>query len=691
MADVASHDAAGAVVGSGHLHLVVAVRHGAVVASRDAAGVVVALHAARHGQVLHRALSVDVSEEALAVVVRAVDGEAGDGVSRTVEGAGVLPVIPHRRPVAASLFGGGGQGDVRRQGGIQLVVVPACIHEGGEEAELVGRAEEADGGAVGTRFLGQGEEAFQSGHFSLQRGQAAGGVAGHVEVGVLSSRCLTVGHDGEVHLHEVVRVQVLEGADGHAVGRAALGAEHLVVGGVAGVEEAVVVVSRDAAGVATGSGHRTGADAGGEGALVVVSHDAAGVATGSGHCYLADAGGEGAVVVVSHDAAGVAMALHAARHGQVLHRAVPVDVSEEALAVAVFRAVDGEAFDGVSCTVEGAGVGGIGPYRRPVASSLLGGGGQGDVCRHGGVQLEVDSAHVHEGGEEAELVSRAEEADWGAVFTQVAGQGEEAFQFGRPVRQRGQAGGGAGACLVVVGEAGFPIVGHDGEVHLREVVLVQVLKGADRHVVGGAALGAKHLVVGGVTGVEGAVVVVSRDAAGIAVGSGHCCLVDAGVEGAVVLSRDAAGAVVALHRCLVGAGDEGAGVMSRDASGAVGSVHLHLVGAVRHGAVVVSRDAAGVVAALHAARHGQVLHRALSVDVSEEALAVVVRAVDGEAGDGVSRTVEGAGVLPVIPHRRPVAVSLFGGGGQGDVRRQGGVQSAVVVISFHVHEVGKDL
>ena len=474
------------------------------------------------------------------------------------------------------------------------------------------------------------------------------------------------------------------------VGRAALGAEHLVVGGVAGVEEAVVAASRDAAGVVTGSGHRTGADAGGEGAVVVVSHNAAG-AEGSGHCYLADAGGEGAVVVVSHDAAGAVMALHAARHGQVLHRAVPVDASEEALFVVV-RVVDGEAFDGVSCTVEGAGVGGlIGPYRRPVASSLLGGGGQGDVCRHGGVQLEVDSAHVHEGGEEAELVSRAEEADWGAVFTQVAGQGEEAFQFGRPVRQRGQAGGGAGACLVVVGEAGFPIVGHDGEVHLREVVLVQVLKGADRHVVGGAALGAKHFVVGGVTGVEGAVVVVSRDAAGIAAGSGHCCLVDAGVEGAGVMSRDAAGAVVALHRCLVGAGDEGAGVMSRDAAGAVGSVHLHLVGAGVEGAVVVSRDAAGAVAALHAARHGQVLHRALSVDVSEEALFVVVRVVDGEAGDGVSRTVEGAGVLPVIPHRRPVAASLFGGGGQGDVRRQGGVQSAVVVISFHVHEVGKDL
>ena len=91
--------------------------------------------------------------------------------------------------------------------------------------------------------------------------------------------------DGEVHLLEVVRVQVLEGAGGRAVGSAALGAEHLVVGGVATVEGAGVVASHDAAGVAAGSVHRARAGAGDEGAVGVVSHDAAGVAVGSGHCY----------------------------------------------------------------------------------------------------------------------------------------------------------------------------------------------------------------------------------------------------------------------------------------------------------------------------------------------------------------------------------------------------------------------
>ena len=239
-----------------------------------------ALHFALHGQALHRAATADVSAEALVVRAAAVDVDVGYGVSRAVEGAGVLRGgVPYRRPVVGAF----GQGDVRRQGGVQLEVVPARVHEGGEEAELIGRAEEADGGVVGTRFPGRGEEVLQFGRPVCQRGQAGGG-AGACLVVVGEAGFRIVDHDGDVHRLEVVRVQVLEGAGGRAVGGAALGAEHLVVGGVATVEGAGVVVSHDAAGVAAGSVHRACAGAGDEGA-VVVSHDAAGVAAGSGHCY----------------------------------------------------------------------------------------------------------------------------------------------------------------------------------------------------------------------------------------------------------------------------------------------------------------------------------------------------------------------------------------------------------------------
>ena len=141
-----------------------------------------------------------------------------------------------------------------------------------------------------------------------------------------------VDYDGEVHLLEVVLVQVLKGTDAIAVGSAALSAEHLVVGGVATGEGAVVVLSRDAADVAAGSGHRARAVAGGESAGVIVSRDAAYVAVAR-HCYLAVAGDEGAGVVLSRNAAYVAVARHLARHGQALHHAAVADGSEEALVV----------------------------------------------------------------------------------------------------------------------------------------------------------------------------------------------------------------------------------------------------------------------------------------------------------------------------------------------------------------------
>ena len=142
---VVSRDAAGAVVGSGHCYPAVAGDEGAVVvASHDAAYVVVALHLALHAQALHRAAAIDVSEEALVVRAAAVDVDAGYGESRTVEGAGVLlGGVPYRRPVVGAF----GQGDVLRQGGVQLEVVPAHVHEGSEAADLIGCAEDADGGS----------------------------------------------------------------------------------------------------------------------------------------------------------------------------------------------------------------------------------------------------------------------------------------------------------------------------------------------------------------------------------------------------------------------------------------------------------------------------------------------------------------------------------------------------------------
>ena len=261
-------------------------------------------------------------------------------------------------------------------------------------------------------------------------------------------------------------------------------------------------------------------------------------------------------------------------------------------------------------------------------------GGEGAVAiSHDAAGAVAGSGHrarAVAGGEGAVVASRDASGAAGSVHRAGVGAGDE----------------GALAAVASHDAAGAAV----GSVHLY-------LVGAVRH--GAVAISRDAAgVVGSVhragvgAGDEGALdAVASHDAAGAAVGSGHLHLVVAVRHGAFVASRDASGVVGSVHRAGVGAGDEGAldAVASHDAAGAaVGSGHLHLVVAVRHGAFVASRDASGVDAALHAARHGQVLHRAVPADVSEEALAVVVRAVDGEAGYGVSRTVEGAGVPFIV-------------------------------------------
>ena len=126
-------------------------------------------------------------------------------------------------------------------------------------------------------------------------------------------------------------------------------------------------------------------------------------------------------------------------------------------------------------------------------------------------------------------------------------------------------------------------------------------------------------------GVEEGVVVVSHDAADVAVGSGHRARAVAGDEGGeVVVSRDAADVVLSGHRARAVAGGESAGaVVSRDAAGVVAALHCYLAVAGDEGAVVVaSHDAAYVAVARHLARHGQALHHAAVADGSEEALVV---------------------------------------------------------------------
>ena len=139
-----------------------------------------------------------------------VDVDAGYGVSRTVEGAGVLcGGVPYRRPVV----GADGQGDFRRQGGVQLEVVFAHVHEGGEDFKLIGCADRVVGLPVRACAVG-GEEVGYLGLSGGQCGQGAlGGAAGLVVVEELLAWVFLVPlEDGKVPGVQVYVVQVLEGA-----------------------------------------------------------------------------------------------------------------------------------------------------------------------------------------------------------------------------------------------------------------------------------------------------------------------------------------------------------------------------------------------------------------------------------------------------------------------------------------------
>ena len=420
-----------------YLHPADAVLHEAeVVVSHNAAHVALALHAALHGEVPHGggAGAVEIagaSEEALVVRPRAVYFEVGDGVPLAVEGAevGVAVVRPYRHPVggaggAAVCVAGYGQSfqvDVRRQFGIQLEVVSALAHEGGEVLQAFEGAYPVEGGAVGARAVDGEAEFCLSRRSVLQCGRVGGGgggggssLSGFVVVGALlvrRRRCrVVIGEDGEVQGGQVVGVQVLDGAGavvaagaaaaagaedgvlavGVAVGEGASGvaSRHLAarVCGVAG-DEGAAVASHHAAGEAAAR-YLCRVVAGDEGA-VVGSHHAAGEAVVCHH-YPVVAVLHKAVVVVSHNATGVAAARHAALHGEVPHGGgvafVLADVSEEALEVRA-RSVDFETVDGVPLSVEGAGVAvAVRPYRRPVVVGVSANAGQAaqvDVSRQG--------------------------------------------------------------------------------------------------------------------------------------------------------------------------------------------------------------------------------------------------------------------------------------------------------------------
>ena len=391
-----------------YLHPADAVLHEAeVVVSHNAAHVALALHAALHGEVPHGggAGAVEIagaSEEALVVRPRAVYFEVGDGVPLAVEGAevGVAVVRPYRHPVggaggAAVCVAGYGQSfqvDVRRQFGIQLEVVSALAHEGGEVLQAFEGAYPVEGGAVGARAVDGEAEFCLSRRSVLQCGRVGGGgggggssLSGFVVVGALlvrRRRCrVVIGEDGEVQGGQVVGVQVLDGAGavvaagaaaaagaedgvlavGVAVGEGASGvaSRHLAarVCGVAG-DEGAAVASHHAAGEAAArylcrvvagdegaavASHHAAGEAGarylcrvvaGDEGAVVGSHHAAGVAVARYLCRVV-AGDEGAVVG-SHHAAGEAVVCHHYPVVAVLHKAVVV-VSHNATGVAAAR------------------------------------------------------------------------------------------------------------------------------------------------------------------------------------------------------------------------------------------------------------------------------------------------------------------------------------------------------------------